>query len=309
MSLPLRKTDFPVGSTVVFTGSTTGKWKIQIGDTGTIKGYDDDDGPYIYLDNRDRTITCVNSILKVVRVVSGDEAAQLRSKVPRKGSEVVFTGSTTGKYKIQPGDYGTIKGFDDDDDDAPYIFLDNRDRTIKCDRSILKIIRVVSGDEAAQLRLKVPRKGSKVVFTGSSADGKIRPGDKGTIKRFDDDNDDNPQIYIDGLEQTLNCKRGILTILKTLDDVLEEKRKEKEQAAVEAAVAKRKQQEDAAAERKRQEAAAAEGQRQEAAKAKVIINCTLWKTCFFPTDDLSAHSLCFPLSPYPPRLLSINSNS
>ena len=101
----------------------------------------------------------------------------------------------------------------------------------------------------------------------------------------------------------------ILTILKTLDDVLEEKRKEKEQAAVEAAAAKRKQQEDAAAERTRQEAAAAEGQQKEAAKAKVTINCTLWKTCFFPTDDLSAHSLCFPLSPYPPRLLSINSNS
>jgi hypothetical protein len=54
---------------------------------------------------------------------------------------------------------------------------------------------------------------------------------------------------IDGLELygTLNCKRGmILTILKTLDDVLEEKRKEKEQAVVEpeAAAAKRKQQED-----------------------------------------------------------------
>ena len=155
------------------------------------------------------------------------------------------------RYSFYQGETGIIKGFIDREGNIE-IYIDSWDRTHNFDQDVLKNLRVVSGDEAAQLKAKVPRKGSKVVFHTASADGKIQPGYTGTIKYFDSDG--NPQIHIDIRGEVLNCARSILQKLK-IDVELEEKRREEKRKEEERRVA---------AER------AAESQRQQ-----VIINCTL----------------------------------
>ena len=220
------------------------RYSFYQGETGIIKGFIDREGNIeIYIDSWDRTHNFDQDVLKILRVVSGDEAAQLRAKVPLKGSTVVLLEDRHKARALYQGETGIVQGVHPDGDFD--IYMDSWDCSFKCGRDILKILRVVSGDEAEKLKAKVPRKGSKVVFHTASTDGKIQPGYTGTIQYFDSDG--NPQIHIDIRGEVLNCARSILQKLK-IDVELEEKRREEKRKEEERRVAAER-----AAERQRQQ--------------------------------------------------------